>query len=119
MLKASLSLIGSRNKPNTRSWGDELVVRTLRNVFVDSYKHSHAHLRKAMNIPANKKQRSLCVVNQITLAGVNCLKFEPKVYSGSNESQQRVLVYLHGGAYVAGSPKGYQGFIAELASATG
>lgn len=50
---------------------------------------------------------------EVTLGGV------PTLAINSGPAQAGALLYLHGGAYVAGSPQGYRGLAAEVGKAAG
>ncbi len=52
---------------------------------------------------------------EVKIAGINCLSVSPK----ANLDSRRIVVYLHGGGYVTGSPKGYQSLICDIAVSAG
>ncbi|OJF76663.1 MAG: hypothetical protein BKP49_05740 [Treponema sp. CETP13] len=45
-----------------------------------------------------------------TIGGIACDVLTPDIYS-----KERVILYIHGGCYIAGSPKSYRGFCSSLA----
>jgi len=124
LLKAAVSFAGSRHKPQGRSWPSELLVRTLQNLVNSATARSLSDVRKTMNVPPTKRQLALCTVSEQTLGGVVCLHLHAATSRSSKTDNQcanpeAVLIYLHGGAYIAGSANGFQGFVAELVSLSG
>lgn len=62
---------------------------------------------KTIIIPNNVERDS------VVLGGVQCDFLVPEIYS-----QERVIVYVHGGSFIGGSCKAYRGFCASIANAS-
>jgi len=101
----------SERHPN-RTWGEELLVRNFRLTF-DSVIEAARTLEKfdMGDIPAMHPSLLKTRRTQITIAGVSCTLVRPK----ANDQAKRVIVYLHGGAYVLGSPQTHRALLAQLA----
>jgi len=62
---------------------------------------------KTVIIPNNVER------DEIELGGVQCDFLVPEIYS-----QERVIVYVHGGSFIAGTRKAYRSFCASIANAS-
>lgn len=62
---------------------------------------------KTVIIPNNVEK------DDVTMGGVHCDFLVPEIYS-----QERVIVYVHGGFFIGGSCKSYRGFCASIANAS-
>ncbi|NND82097.1 MAG: alpha/beta hydrolase [Gammaproteobacteria bacterium] len=70
--------------------------------------------RQMAKLPIDRKLLSQVNQAAIQIAGVHCIEVTPK-----NSTSNSTVVYLHGGAYVMGSPASYSAFTAQLAVACG
>ena len=112
LLKYSISMIGSSARMSGRSWLTELVVRTTRGLFVKANEKGLPWLRAAVGKPVGYHPAlSKISSHSRDLAGVPCMLISPK----SGASSDKVIVYFHGGGYVAGSPNGHKTILAQLA----
>jgi len=113
-IKTIPSMLTSSQRPQGRSWFSELAVRSTRNLFIESTQHDVAWLRKQVNkVPYNPIFSKVSFSTR-ELAGVPCMLLSPK----AGASSDNVVVYLHGGGYVAGSPTSHKSILAEIAIAT-
>jgi len=90
----------SQRHPN-RTWGEELLVRNFRLTSRTIEEFDMGDI-PAMHPSLLKTRRT-----QTTIAGVSCTLVRPK----ANDQPKRVIVYLHGGAYVVGSPQTHRGAV--------
>jgi len=112
LLKYSISMVGSSARMPGRSWLTELVVRTARGIFTKGQEKDLPWLRTAMDKSAGYHPAvSKVSIHSRTLAGVPCMMVSPK----SGASSDKVVVYFHGGGYVAGSPNSHKTILAQLA----
>lgn len=112
LLKNTMTMIGSSTRMSGRSWLTELVVRTARSLFTKGQQKGLPWLRQAIDKsagyhPALAKVSS----NSRDIAGVPCMLVSPK----EGATSDTVIVYFHGGGYVAGSPRGHKTILAQLA----
>ena len=112
LLKYAILMIGSSTRMSGRSWFTELVVRTTRGLFIKGQEKGLPWLRNKIDKsagyhPATSKVSSL----NREIAGVPCLMVSPK----AGASSDKVIVYFHGGGYVAGSPSGHKTILAQMA----
>ncbi len=115
LLKHSISMLGSSSRMAGRSWLTEMLVRTARDLLASAYEKGVPEMRvmadkSAGYHPALSKVSS----NTRDIAGVSCMLVSPK----SGASSDKVIVYFHGGGYVAGSAKGHKTILANLALGT-
>jgi acetyl esterase/lipase len=112
LLKNTVSMIGSSSRMAGRSWLAELVVRTTRDLFAKGQVKGLPWLRSAIDKSAGYHP-TLGKVSSHTrdIAGVPCMLVSPKAGATSD----KVIVYFHGGGYVAGSPRGHKTILAQLA----
>jgi monoterpene epsilon-lactone hydrolase len=112
LLKNIISMIGSSTRMAGRSWLTELVVRTVRGFFAKGQKKGLPWLRETIDKSAGYHP-ALAKVSSHTrdIAGVPCMLVSPKAGATSD----KVIVYFHGGVYVAGSPRGHKTILAQLA----
>ena len=112
LLKNVVSMIGSSNRMAGRSWLTELAVRTARGVFAKGQTKGLPWLRAAIDKSAGYHP-ALAKVSSHTrnLADVPCMLVSPK----NGATSDKVVVYFHGGGYVAGSPRGHKTILAQLA----
>lgn len=93
---------------------EEVMCRMLRHMIEASQGKDIEHLRAQMgkmdSLAAFSKSLKKVTFSEQILADTNCLVMSPV---GSFDTS-RVVLYLHGGGYVMGSPKGYQGLIADV-----
>ncbi len=115
LLKYSISMVGSASRMPGRSWLTELVARTTRGLFIKGQQKGLSWLRATVD-KASGYHPALSKVSHHTraLAGVPCMLVSPK----SGATSDKVIVYFHGGGYVAGSPKGHRTILAQLALET-
>jgi len=107
-------MLASPLRPQGRSWMSELVVRSTRNLFEEGSQHNISWLRKQVNkVPYNPIFSKVSISTR-EIAGVPCMLLSPK----EGASSEHVVVYLHGGGYIAGSPLSHKSILAELAMHT-
>jgi monoterpene epsilon-lactone hydrolase len=112
LLRNVVSMIGSSARMAGRSWLTELVVRTVRSFFSKGQAKGLPWLRSTIDKSAGYHS-ALAKVSSHTrdLAGVPCMLVSPK----DGATSDKVIVYFHGGVYVAGSPRGHKTILAQLA----
>lgn len=109
-LAAMASMLRSSQRPAGRSWVAELICRTLRLVLHAPENKNLPRLRKLIE-SATLWHPAIRQVSytQTVIAGVPCVIMAPK------QAGNTVIVYLHGGGYVFGSPKSHRALSAQLA----
>ncbi|MFT6406828.1 MAG: acetyl esterase/lipase [Arenicella sp.] len=112
LLKNTVSMIASPTRMPGRSWLTELVVRTARGLFTKGQQKGLPWLRQAIDTSAGYHP-ALAKVSSNTrdIAGVPCMLVSPK----QGATSDTVIVYFHGGGYIAGSPRGHKTILAQLA----
>ncbi len=111
--KAFLSMLRSSQRMPGRSWKVELVKRILRLYFEQAATKPAAWSRAQLDkVPVSKKLLRRVQTQTTKIAGLNCLEVVPE-----NVSRDLLIVYLHGGAYVTGSPRSYRGLLAQISLA--
>lgn len=97
-----------------RSWQVEFTTRMVRRLFKTATNKPPAWLNRQLDkIPVSKALLARVETRQQDIAGVPCLVVEPL----QGMQPDAVIVYLHGGGYVSGSPTSYLGWVAQLAVA--
>jgi len=105
-------MLGSSARMSGRSWLAELVVRATRDVIGKGQKLGLPWLRTTMDKSAGYHPALAKVsMHRRTLASVPCTM----VSSKQGASSDKVVVYFHGGGYIAGSPKSHKTILAQLA----
>lgn len=101
---------GVKRLPN-RTFAEQLMCNTLKSLMQGGKGKGVDHLRQQMdslNAPSSATKRVEISKNE--LAGLDCLFVEPKTGADKN----RMILFLHGGGYIIGSPEGYKALIAEV-----
>jgi len=112
LFKYFISMIGSSARMPGRSWLTELVARAVRDLFHKAHNRGVPWLRKTIDKSAGYHPAVAKVsMHSREIAGVPCTMVSPK----SGASSENVIVYFHGGGYVAGSPKGHKTILAQIA----
>ncbi len=112
LFKSTFSMIGSSARMPGRSWLAELVVRATRDVIVKGQNLGLPWLRSTMDKSAGYHPALAKVsMHRRTLAGVPCTMVSAK----QGASSDNLVVYYHGGGYVAGSPASHKTILAQLA----
>ena len=113
---ALMSMLVNRHRMPGRSRATECMARVAALIFskgaslpIESFRQLLEQL--SLDHPSTK----LVDFSETQKAGVACLLTSPKIESRPDLK----IVYLHGGGYVAGSPKAYRVFLAQLASGSG
>lgn len=110
-IRAFLSMFRSSKRMPGRSWKTEWVRRTLRLLFEQASERSVAWSRAQLdNVPVSRKLMRSVQTKQLELSGVRCLQVIPKQVATDG-----LIVYLHGGAYVTGSPRSYLPLLGQIA----
>ena len=111
LVKQVLSMIKSPKRMSGRSWGTEVLVRTTRDLFVAGNERGTAWLRTQISKGVGPHPAFTKIShNTREIAGVSCMLLNAK--SGANS--EFVILYLHGGGYVVGSPQGHKSILASL-----
>lgn len=109
-------MLSSSSRLEGRPWMAEFICRTLRNILNAEENKSLPRLRKAIDAVAGYHPAiSKVSFSAAEYAAVPCLVATPKHVVRPKDGDTPVIVYLHGGGYVFGSPKGYRGLLAQLA----
>lgn len=112
LLKNAFSMIGSSARMPGRSWLTELCVRAAKDVFEKGQDRGLPWLRAAMNKSGGYHPvLSKVSFHQRDIAGVPCTMISPK----NGATSDKVVVYFHGGGYVAGSPSSHKTILAQIA----
>ena len=105
MVKSPRRMVG-------RSWLTELAVRSVRDLFKTGNARGTEWFRKQINKGFGPHPAFFKVShNTRTIAGVSCMMLSPN----EGVKSESVILYLHGGGYVFGSPQGYKSILASLA----
>lgn len=115
LLKQLFLMIKSPKRMPGRSWATEVLVRATRDLFIVGHGRGADWLRKQIGKgvgphPAFSKVSD----NTREIAGVPCMMLS----ANSGDDSQIIILYLHGGGYVFGSPQGYKSILASLALET-
>lgn len=103
MLRSSKRIAG-------RSWMTEFINRVFQRVFQDPANTNIPRLRKIIDRASGSHPSMRKVQFQsLDIAQVPCLSVSP------SENTDTLIIYLHGGGYVFGSPNGYKALLAQLA----
>lgn len=114
--RAAISLLRSPQRMPGRSLGTEFFARVIRGMFNNGAERGLASLRRSVDRAGSKVRARVNVeIKDTQIAGVNCQITQPK----EQTNPQRVVIYLHGGGFVIGSPAGYQNLISQLAEHSG
>ena len=112
LLKNTISMIGSSARMPGRAWLTELCARAAKDVFEKGQERGLPWLRSALNKSGGYHPvLSKVSFHQRDIAGVPCTMVSAKEGAKSDN----VIVYFHGGGYVAGSPKSHKTILAQLA----
>ncbi len=112
LLKNAVSMIGSSARMPGRDWLSELCARAAKDVFEKGQERGLPWLRRALDKSGGYHPvLSKVSFHQRDIAGVPCTMVSPKAGATSDE----VVVYFHGGGYVAGSPQSHKTILAQLA----
>jgi len=112
LITALLSMLGSSERHPNRTWGEELLTRNFRLRFEAILNAAHTIGKFDMgDIPALHISLMRTRRDPTSVADVPCVFVRPK----SNDQPARVIVYMHGGAYVVGSPQTHRSLLAQLA----
>jgi len=110
-----ISMFGVRRKYPARSWSTELTFRLAKRLLRESVGKPISWLRARQNLLTLFSPALLNVTKTKTvIAGVKCSRLVPK----SVADPTTVIVYLHGGGYVVGSPAYYNLTMAKIALAS-
>ena len=114
LIKVLFSMLVSPRRMPGRTWGTEFFRRFLRNMFEAGSTRPVEWIRERLaHSPIKVSALKKVTLEWQEVAGLNSLIIRPN----GQEDPQRVIAYLHGGGYVAGSPNGYQGMLAQIALA--
>jgi len=122
LLKALLSMLFSPSRMLGRGWLSELITRTIRGLFDTAYHQSWGWMRSALaNIELPSPYFSKVHFSNKSIAGIPCLLVMDKnnfdLSKTQPESVETVIIYLHGGGYVVGSPNtSHKALVAGLAA---
>jgi acetyl esterase/lipase len=106
----------SRQRMTGRTWLTELCARVVRQMFSDGSAQGVGYLRAVMDSAGTSVSPKLQVtIAQRDIAGIPCLITTPS----NSEPSSPVLIYFHGGGFVAGSPEGFQNLISLIAEQSG
>ncbi len=106
------TLTGPKRLPN-RSFAEQMMFNALKDLIASGQGKGIAHLREQMEgLSAQSPGMSRVNFSDTKLAGIACMQAEPK----TGADQRRVVLYLHGGGYITGSPSGYKALIADIAA---
>ena len=114
LLRSFISMLRSSKRMPGRSWGSEMLFRTLRNLFLAGQSRGLVWFRQQTAKPISHPAISKVVRVKQSVAGVPCTLVRPN----KGGDAKVVIVYLHGGGYVVGSPSGHLSLIAPLALET-
>jgi len=106
-------LVSSDRMPG-RSWGTELFARSIKRLFLDANERPVHWLRQQIertSVPHSALIKTR--FNQRPIANIDCLIASPRRLN--IDSISTIIVYMHGGGYVFGSPRAYRSIIAQLA----
>ena len=116
LLSPLLSMFRSRQRMTGRTWLTELCARVVRQMFSDGSAQGVGYLRAVMDSAGTSVSPKLQVtIAQRDIAGIPCLITTPS----NSEPSSPVLIYFHGGGFVAGSPEGFQNLISLIAEQSG
>jgi monoterpene epsilon-lactone hydrolase len=102
----------SRQRMIGRTWLTELCARVVRQMFSDGSTLGVGYLRAVMDGAGTSMSPKLQItITQLDIAGIPCLITTPN----NSKPSSPVLIYFHGGGFVAGSPEGYQNLISLIA----
>ena len=94
----------------------EFICRSLRNIVDQPLNESLPSIRKAIDAAGSSHPAAAKVTfSNAEFSNVPCLVATPKSLPVQEEGAQKLIIYIHGGAYVFGSAKGYKGLLAQLA----
>jgi len=111
LCRSVYSMITSPKRMLGRGWLDEVIMRVTRGLFIESEGRGVDHLRKRLDsaqLPSPYYRK--VNFSKTTIEGVACLLTRPK----QPHSNNRVIVYLHGGGYVCGSSNNYKNICCAL-----
>lgn len=112
VVKAAKSMWYSPLRMPGRSWSTELCMRAVRELFVAGNTRPLSWLRRQMNASVVPHPSMLKThVTQHSLAGVPVTMAAPQ----GPYFQSKIIIYLHGGGYVSGSPASHRALISQLA----
>jgi len=105
------TLTGAKRLPE-RSFMEEVMCNTLRGLIASGQGKGIDHMREQMEgLSAYSPGLKQVVSSNVEMAGVNCLLVQPK----GDHDDSRVILYLHGGGYISGTPQSYKALIADIA----
>jgi len=111
LIIALLSMFRSSERHPNRTWGEELLVRNFRLRFEAILNAVYTTGKFEMgDIPALHISLLRTKRTPTSIVGVPCTLIRPK----TNGRPKRVVVYMHGGAYVMGSPQTHCALLAQL-----
>lgn len=115
--KTLWSMLRSPQRMVGRSWLTELLVRLVQNIYIDSETKGLPWLRRTIeNAGSQVRARVKVDVENIKIAGIDCVVSKPFARDPNGDAKSsRILIYLHGGGFVFGSPRGYQNLLSQLA----
>jgi len=100
-----------------RSWGGEFIFRISKRLARESIGKPASWLRARQELLTFWSPEMLKVNKEfMTIAGVSCVSFTPKQVADTDT--ESVIIYLHGGGYVAGSTSAYKLAMVRIALAT-
>ncbi len=115
VLSVLASTFTSPKRLPKRSWGGEFIFRISKRLARESIGKPAPWLRARQELLTFWSPEMLKVKKEfVTVAGVECVSFIPKQVDES----ESVIIYLHGGGYVAGSTSAYGLVMARIAVAT-
>ncbi len=116
LLKNTLGMLFSPRRVAGRDWASELVFRTTKAMFKDNEKLGLQQARQRIDSasvkhPAQRKVESI----DRELHNITCTMVSPKAAAYETNPKSLLIVYLHGGGYVLGSPRSHAALLAQLA----
>ncbi|MEM7359854.1 MAG: alpha/beta hydrolase [Pseudomonadota bacterium] len=103
-----------------RSLASEFFARVIRDMFDRGAERGVESLRRSMDKAGGQVRAKVKVeISDTQIAGVPCRITKPAGQNTDAAARNPVVVYLHGGGFVVGSPAGYQNLISQLAHHAG
>lgn len=113
--KAFVSTVLQADRLANRSFTEQLMCTALTRMIKEGEGEPLAHLRQKMeSFGAYSKNTAKVKVEHRQIENVHCSIVTPK----SDVDSDRVVLFLHGGGYIAGSSASYMALIADIAVAT-
>lgn len=122
LLQALFSMLFSPSRMPGRNWLSELITRTIRRLFDTAFYQTWGWMREVLaSIDLPSPYYSKVSFSEKMIAGIPCLlamsKGSLELDQVQSHSIETVIVYLHGGGYVVGSPRSsHKALVAGLAN---